>query len=121
MKNDIILVADDSPTELRMVVEILRREGYQTVTANDGLEAIEVAKREQPRLAILDIIMPKQNGFQATRQLKTANETKDIKIVLLSSKNQESDRFWGLKQGADEYISKPFDETTLLAAVARFY
>jgi twitching motility two-component system response regulator PilH len=121
MKKDVILVADDSPTELRLVVEVLRREGYQTVTAKDGVEAVEIARREQPRLAILDIIMPRQNGFQATRQIKTSPDTKDIKIVLLSSKNQESDRFWGIKQGADDYISKPFDENTLLAAVARFY
>jgi twitching motility two-component system response regulator PilH len=121
MKKDVILVADDSPTELRLVVEVLRREGYQTITAHDGIEAVEIARREQPRLAILDIIMPKQNGFQATRALKTDPETKDIRVVLLSSKNQERDRFWGLKQGADDYISKPFNEETLLEAVAKFY
>ena len=121
MKNNIILVADDSPTELRMVVEVLRREGYQTITAADGVEALEVAQREQPRLAIIDIIMPKQNGFQVTRQLKPRPDTKAIKVVLLSSKNQESDRFWGMKQGADEYICKPFADEALLAAVARFY
>jgi len=63
--------------------------------------------------------MPKKNGFQVTRQLKTDGDTREIKILLVSSKNQESDRFWGLKQGADEYLAKPFDDKTLLSAVAR--
>jgi twitching motility two-component system response regulator PilH len=121
MRNDVILVADDSPTELRLVVETLRRRGYQTITASDGQEALEKAQNEQPRLAILDIIMPKQNGFQVTRQLKNSAATKDIKIVLLSSKSQDSDRFWGLKQGADDYVAKPFEDEMLLEVVARLY
>ena len=121
MSNNLILVADDSPTELRLVVDALHRQGYSTITATNGAEAIEKAQREQPRLAILDIVMPKQNGFQVTRQLKTASATKNIKVVLLSSKNQESDRFWGFKQGADEYLTKPFADELLLAAVARLY
>lgn len=121
MSNDLILVADDSPTEMRLVLDALHRQGYATITATNGAEAIEKAQRECPRLAILDIVMPKQNGFQVTRQLKTAPATKSIKVVLLSSKNQESDRFWGFKQGADEYLTKPFEDDALLAAVARLY
>ncbi len=121
MYNDLILVADDSPTELRIVVETLRREGYQTITATNGAEALEKARRERPRLAILDIVMPKQNGFQVTRQLKNTPDTKDIKVVLLSSKTQSSDRFWGIRQGADEYLTKPFEDEMLLETVARLY
>ena len=119
MANQTILVADDSPTELRMVVSALQNKGYQILTAADGEEAIEKANRELPRLAILDIIMPKKNGFQVLRQIRTTPETKEMKVLLLSSKNQESDKFWGLKQGADEYMTKPFDEATLVATVAK--
>jgi len=119
MASDWILVADDSPTELRLVLNTLQKGGYQTITAVDGDEAIEKASREMPRLAILDIVMPKKNGFQVTRHLKSSPETKDIKVLLLSSKDQDSDKFWGMKQGADEYLTKPFDEATLLSTVAR--
>lgn len=119
--NNTILVADDSPTELRLVIDALGKHGYRTVTATDGEEAIAKARACQPRLAVLDIIMPKKNGFQVTRQLKTDAETSGIKVLLLSSKNQDSDKFWGLKQGADEYLTKPFDDDALLAAVARLW
>jgi twitching motility two-component system response regulator PilH len=114
-----ILVADDSPTELKIVLSALHQEGYETIIASDGEEAIEKARINRPRLAILDIVMPKKNGFQVTRQLKTEPETKDIRILLLSSKNQDSDRFWGMKQGADEYLTKPFDKKILLETIAR--
>jgi len=88
------------------------------LTAVDGEEAIEKAMRDKPRLVVLDIILPKKNGFQVCRQLKTTPETQDMKIVLLSSKSQDSDRFWGLKQGADAYLTKPFEDQQLLSAVA---
>ncbi len=114
-----ILVADDSPTELRLVLSALHNEGYQTVTAIDGEEAIKKAESSVPTLAILDVVMPKKNGFQVTRHLKTTPQTQNIKVLLLSSKNQDSDRFWGIRQGADEYLTKPFDVKTLLATVAR--
>ena len=119
MATNTILVADDSPTELRMVLNALQKKGYHTVSAVDGEEAIEKANSEKPSLAILDIVMPKKNGFQVTRHLKTTPETQNIKVLLLSSKDQESDRFWGMKQGADDYITKPFEDEALLAAVAR--
>ena len=119
MANQTILVADDSPTELRMVVSALQNRGYQIVTAADGEEAIEKASRDLPRLAILDIIMPKKNGFQVLRHIRSTPETKEMKIILLSSKNQESDKFWGLKQGADEYMTKPFEDAALVEMVAK--
>lgn len=114
-----ILVADDSPTELRLVLSALNDEGYQIMTAVDGEEAISKAESSSPNLAILDVVMPKKNGYQVTRHLKTSPLTSNIKVLLLSSKNQDSDKFWGMKQGADEYLTKPFDVNTLLATVAR--
>jgi twitching motility two-component system response regulator PilH len=114
-----ILVADDSPIELSVFINALRKNGYEAIPAIDGEDAIEKAQAQQPVLLICDVVMPKKNGFQVARHLKTQATTKAIKILLVSSKNQESDKFWGLKQGADEYLTKPFDEQSLLKAVAR--
>ena len=113
-----ILVVDDSPTELQLMVEPLLAKGFEIITASDGLEALTVANREHPRLILLDILMPGKNGFQVCRQLKNNPLTSDIKIILVSSKDQESDRFWGLKQGADEYLAKPFNDEVLLSHIS---
>ena len=112
-----VLVVDDSPTELRMIMEALKNQGYALISAVDGEEALTKAMNEKPDAMVLDIILPKKNGFQVCRQLKTTPDTKDIKILLLSSKSQDSDRFWGLKQGADGYMTKPFDENELRESV----
>ena len=112
-----ILVVEDSPTYLRQISNVLQEAGYLTVAATDGEQALEIAMRELPDLIILDIILPKKNGFQVCRQLKTTPSTRHIKIVMLTSKTQDSDRFWGLKQGADEYLAKPIVENELLANV----
>jgi twitching motility two-component system response regulator PilH len=117
--NETILVVDDSPTDLRLMSMPLRIQGYRVITARDGEEALEKAVQEQPRLIVLDIVLPRKNGFQVCRELKTAPETCAIKVLLLTSKNQASDRYWGLKQGADDYMTKPFDDEELLASVAR--
>ncbi|MDM8523357.1 response regulator [Desulfococcaceae bacterium HSG8] len=118
MANDVILVVEDSPTNLRLLTELLQSEGYQVITAVDGEECLEKAVSEHPRLIVLDIILPKKNGFQVCRQLKTSPDTEDIRILMLTSKTQDSDRFWGLKQGADGYMTKPFDHDELLKNVA---
>lgn len=115
-----ILIVDDSPTELQLLSAPIKAMGYTVLTATDGDEAIQIATERQPRLILLDVIMPKKNGFQVCRQLKNTQETKDIKIIIISSKSQESDKFWGMKQGADDYIMKPFDDKILRAAVAKF-
>ena len=114
-----ILVVEDSPTYLRQISDLLQENGYQAIAAIDGEQALEKAVREDPDLIILDIILPKKNGFQVCRQLKTTPSTRDIKIIMLTSKTQDSDKFWGLKQGADEYLTKPFVEEELLANVTR--
>jgi twitching motility two-component system response regulator PilH len=119
MPNEKILVVDDSPTEQKLVVSALTARGYQVITANDGEEAIEKAAKEQPKLVVLDVVMPKKNGFQVCRQLKTTAATQNIKVLLLTSKNQESDKFWGIKQGADAYLTKPFAGDDLLANVTK--
>ena len=118
MANEKILVVDDSPTDLKLMTAPLRTRGYQIVTAADGEQALELAVKEQPRLIVLDIVLPKKNGFQVCRQLKTSPDTQDIKIIMLTSKTQDSDRFWGLQQGADEYLTKPFDEDQFLTRIA---
>lgn len=112
-----ILVVDDSPTALKITSETLTEQGFRVLCASDGEEALEIATRMHPELIVLDIILPKKNGFQVCRQLKTESATSDIKILMLSSKNQASDRFWGQKQGADAYITKPFDDEELVAAI----
>lgn len=118
--NKSILVVDDSPTDLRIITAALQKQGYHLSTAVDGEDALRKALQEHPDLIVLDIILPKKNGFQVCRQLKTSPDTQDIKIVLLSSKSQDSDRFWGLKQGADDYMTKPFDDDELLETVSRY-
>jgi len=120
MTSKTILVVDDSPTDLRLMTAPLQEPGgYRVITAVDGEEALEKATRERPDLIVLDVVLPKKNGFQVCRQLKTSPGTQNIKVLMLTSKSQDSDRFWGLKQGADEYMTKPFEDEELLANVAR--
>ncbi len=114
-----ILVVDDSPTELKLMAAAIKKGRHRVSTAVDGEEALTKAPKELPDLIVLDIVLPKKNGFQVCRQLKNAPETKHIPIILLSSKSQSSDRFWGLRQGADEYMTKPFDDAELLANVTK--
>lgn len=119
MAGEKILVVDDSPTELKFVLDALQNKGYSLISATDGEEALEKALNERPALIVLDIVLPKKNGFQVCRQLKTSPDTKDIKILMLTSKSQETDRFWGVKQGADEYMTKPFEDADLLSNVQK--
>lgn len=119
MPKETILVVDDSPTEQRLVVAALAQQGYRVITAADGEEAMAKAAAEQPQLIVLDVVMPKKNGFQVCRQLKTTAATQNIKVLLLTSKSQDSDKFWGLKQGADAYMTKPFNDVELFANVTK--
>ncbi len=115
-----ILVVEDSPTELSLIKQAIQTKNYNLIYAVDGEEAIAKATKDLPDLILLDVVLPKKNGFQVCRQLKTAAQTKNIKIIMLTSKNQESDKFWGMKQGADEYLTKPFKGDDLLKAIAKF-
>ena len=118
MANLKILIVEDSPTYLRKIADSLQGSGYEIITAIDGEEALEKAVRENPSLIVLDVILPKKNGFQVCRQLKTSPATQDIKILMMTSKSQDSDRFWGLKQGADDYMTKPYEDEELLSNIA---
>ncbi|SRR5690554_4466503 len=115
-----ILVADDSKTELAFLVDILKGTGHEIVSVVDGTQAEQKAMSEPFDLIILDVIMPNKNGFQVCRSLKRAPETKDIPIILTTSKSGESDKFWGKKQGADEYIVKPYEPVDILLAVKKY-
>lgn len=119
MSQRTILVVDDSPTELQLTTSALRARGYRIRTASDGEDALAQIQAERPDLVVLDVVMPKKNGFQVCRDLKSSPETKDIPIILVTSKNQEVDKFWGMKQGADEYLTKPWKEEDLLSAVEK--
>lgn len=114
-----ILVVDDSPTVVQLATRPLEAEGYRVITAGDGEQALRTARQERPDLIVLDIILPKINGFQVCRQIKSDPKTQRIKILLISSKTNESDRFWGLRQGADSYMTKPFESHELLRNVAQ--
>ena len=114
-----VLCVDDSPTELHLMVKALEGTGLKILQATDGEAALRMAMEHQPDLMLLDIILPKMNGFQVCRQLRTAPETAGIKIILVSAKTRSEDRFWGIKQGADDYIVKPFSEESLVARIRR--
>jgi twitching motility two-component system response regulator PilH len=112
-----ILVVDDSPAHLELMQRTIEGRGWEVLTAADGEQALEKAETRRPDLILLDVVLPKKNGYQVCRQLKQGTATKSIKIIMVSSKSQESDRYWGLKQGADGYLVKPFAPAELLRAV----
>lgn len=114
-----ILVVEDSPTEMQIVRTALQNKGYEVITATNGEEGLEKVRSQLPSLVVLDVVLPGRNGFQVCRDLKSSPDTKDVPVILLTSKTQESDRFWGMKQGADAYLTKPWREEELLALVAR--
>jgi CheY-like chemotaxis protein len=115
-----ILVVDDSPTALKLISKTLATAGHHIITASDGEEAVTKATDAHPDLVVLDVIMPHKNGYQVCRQLKNDPKTHDIKIILFTRQNQQADHLWGMRQGADAYLTKPFHEAELLATVARF-
>ena len=112
-----VLVVDDSWTDLTLMASPLREEGFEVITAVDGDDAVEKVLQEQPQCVLLDIVLPKQNGFQVCRRLKSMQQTSHIPIILVSGKNTPVDVKWGLQQGADLYIFKPFSRDELLSSV----
>ncbi len=113
-----ILVVDDSNTELEHITKLIQSSGYNVSKATSGEEALSLAKTYRPDLIILDVVMPGKDGYQTCRELKSEDGTKDIKVVMVTSKNQKTDEYWGRKQGADDYITKPFDPDNLLNSIS---
>jgi twitching motility two-component system response regulator PilH len=113
----LVLIVDDSPTEQHVFCKALERHGHDTIVASDGKEAIEMAEQVQPEVIVMDVVMPGMNGFQATRKLSRNPATQAIPVVIVSGKGQETDRIWGLRQGATQYLVKPVEAAELVAAV----
>jgi twitching motility two-component system response regulator PilH len=115
-----ILVVDDSPTEMFRFKEILNKNGYTVLEATNGADGVTVAQAEQPDLVLMDVVMPGVNGFQATRQIARGEKTKHIPIVIVSTKDQATDRVWGKRQGASDYLTKPVDENKLIEVIRQY-
>ena len=112
-----ILIVDDSPSQLLGMKRIVEKLGHETVTAEDGASGVEVAKSCLPDLILMDVVMPNLNGFQATRAISKEPSTANIPVVLVTTKDQETDKVWGMRQGAKAYITKPFTETQLIEVI----
>ena len=115
-----ILIVDDSPTETFRFKEILTKHGYDVLEASNGADGVTLAKAEQPDLVLMDVVMPGVNGFQATRQITRDEDTKHIPVVIVSTKDQATDRVWGKRQGAIDYLIKPIEEKQLIDVIKQF-
>ncbi len=118
MKAAHILVVDDSPTERHFLADLLTRHGYSVTTADNGESALLQIRSKRPDLVLMDVVMPGQNGFHATREIARDPATQGVPVIICSSKQQDSDRAWGLRQGARDYLVKPIDPALLLQTVA---
>ena len=112
-----ILVVEDSPSELELISYFLNESGYKVIKATDGTEALEKLESEKPDAIITDVVMPGMSGFELCRSLKKNPDTQKVPIVICSSKNQEIDRLWAMRQGADYYVTKPYTREELLRAI----
>ena len=113
----VVLVVEDSLAQRQMISDLLKNSGLKVTVAGDGVEALERIQQLSPDLVVLDIVMPRMNGYEVCRRLKNDPKTQNVPVVMCSSKGEEFDRYWGLKQGADAYIAKPFQPTELIGTV----
>ncbi len=114
-----ILIVDDSPTEMYKLSGMLEKHGHQVLKAVNGADGVALAAQERPDAVLMDIVMPGMNGFQATRQLRKESATKDIPVIIVTTKDQETDKVWGARQGASDYLVKPVEEDDLIAVLDR--
>ncbi len=114
----VVLIVDDSPTEVHVIKSALEGEGYETLSAESGERGVQMARDSKPDLILMDVVMPGLNGFQATRQLSKDPATSEIPVIMVTTKNQKTDRIWGMRQGAVDYIVKPFSAEDLLEKTA---
>ena len=112
-----IMIVDDSPTDTHLLKKMREKNGYSILTAADAGEGIEVARREHPDLILMDVVMPGLNGFQATRELTSDPDTASIPVIIVTRKDQEVDRVWGMRQGACDFVTKPVKESSLLSLI----
>jgi twitching motility two-component system response regulator PilH len=112
-----VLVVEDSVTQREMIEDLLKGSGLIVKTAGDGVEALEQMQGNCPDIVVMDIVMPRMNGYELCRRIKTDPKTERIPVVMCSSKGEEFDRYWGMKQGADAYIAKPFQPQELVGTV----
>jgi twitching motility two-component system response regulator PilH len=112
-----VLVVDDSPTERFVITDLLMKAGYTVAQAENGEEALVKARTEKPQLIIMDVVMPGQNGYQITRALSKDAETQHIPVIMCTSKGLDTDKVWGMRQGAREYVVKPVNATELLSKI----
>lgn len=115
----VVLIIDDSPTEREIISSCLKEMGLNVLTANSGEEGIEKANAQKPNAIVLDVVLPGRSGFEVCRELKAEDNTKNIPVVLCSTKNTEMDKFWGMKQGADAYVTKPIDKKELVRVIKK--
>ena len=115
-----ILLVDDSKTELHVLSDLLTKKGYQVRTAENGEEAFKRLQEEKPDLILMDVVMPGQNGFQLTRAITRDPDFANVPVIICTSKNQETDRVWGMRQGARDYVVKPVNPDELLAKIKAF-
>ena len=115
-----ILIVDDSPSQLLGIKRIVEKLGHEAFSAEDGAAGVEVAKQELPDLILMDVVMPNLNGFQATRTISKNPETAHIPIILVTTKDQETDKVWGMRQGAKAYVTKPIKEEDLVKTLNDF-
>ncbi len=115
-----VMVVDDAYSELQIMESILKSAGHQVLSYTDGELLEEKVATERPDVLLLDVVMPKRNGFEVLRGLRKDERTRKVPVVIISSKDQDSDKQWGKRQGADEYVTKPFTPDQLLSAVRRF-
>ena len=115
-----VLIVDDSPTQLNVISRVLTKHGYEIITAEDGEIGVQKAVNEKPDIILMDVVMPNLNGFQATRQITRNPATSHIPVIMLTSKDQDTDKVWAERQGAADYLTKPPNESDLIVKIKAF-
>ena len=116
-----VLIVDDSATERHVLEQIMTEAGFIIITASSGEEGIEKARAEMPDLVLMDVVMPGMNGYQATREIAKGKETSHIPVIICTSRGADTDRLWGMRQGAQEYLVKPITKAVLLQKIQKIF
>lgn len=113
-----VLIVDDSPAQVLSLKKLIENWGHEALTAGNADQALQIARQEQPNVILMDIVMPGMNGFQATRKLSKDRATNNIPVIFVSKRDGEADQFWGLRQGAKAYVTKPVNPDVLFTAIS---